>query len=97
MKIENKHYMSSSWDAAATMMSSIYAATPVNPVSMASIVCWNMASAGLTQKLTWLNLNKPFDSFSTSSWKKVSRRSIFVKKIIPFNLVKRSSGTVNGY
>ena len=55
-----KHSKNSTWDAAAMMMSSIYIATPVNQVSMASIVCWNMTGAGLILNLRWLNLSLSF-------------------------------------
>ena len=82
------------------IMPSIDAVTLVNPVSMASVVYWNMAGAGLTLRLRRLNLNKPLRvlivksslySFSTSSRRKAS---MFAKKISP---LKRSSGTGSGY
>ena len=57
-KTENKRCKSSSWNAAATMILSIYAATPVNPVRMPFIVCWNMAGSSLTSKLRRLNQKK---------------------------------------
>ena len=60
LKTETKRCKSSTWAATATIASSMNAAALTNPVSMASIVYWNMAGTGLTPKVRRLNLNKRF-------------------------------------
>ena len=78
-------------------MSSRNVVAPVIPVSMASIVCWNIDGAVLTPKGRRLYLNNPLwvlivrsslESSSTSNSKNASEKSIFAKQIPPFSLAK---------